>query len=94
MKMTSIKVKFRPSTVAGNEGVIYYQIIHDRKVRQLVTDYRVYPSEWDQSRSIEVASHKSERRLHISSMRENIRRDIEWLTKLDRKLAVRNISVH
>lgn len=38
MKMTSIKVKFRPSTVVGNEGVIYYQIIHDRKVRQLVTD--------------------------------------------------------
>lgn len=92
MKMTSIKVKFRPSTVAGNEGVIYYQIIHDRKVRQLVTDYRVYPSEWNQSRSIVVASHKSERRLHISSMRENIRRDIEWLTKLDRKLAVRNFS--
>ena len=33
--MASIKVKFRPSTVADHEGTIYYQIIHERKVRQL-----------------------------------------------------------
>lgn len=92
MKMTSIKVKFRPSTVVGNEGVIYYQIIHERKVRQLITDYKAYPSEWDKSRSIVVASHKSERRSHIISIRERIRRDIEWLTKVDRKLAVHNFS--
>lgn len=37
--MASIKVKFRPSTVADNEGTIYYQIIHERKVRQLLTEY-------------------------------------------------------
>lgn len=28
--MASIKVKFRPSTVADHEGTIYYQIIHFR----------------------------------------------------------------
>lgn len=27
--MVSIKVKFRPSTVADHEGTIYYQIIHE-----------------------------------------------------------------
>lgn len=43
--MASIKVKFRPSTVADHEGTIYYQIIHERKVRQLLTDYEVFPAE-------------------------------------------------
>ncbi len=28
--MASIKVKFRPSTVADHRGTIYYQIIHER----------------------------------------------------------------
>ena len=41
--MASIKVKFRPSAVAGREGTIYFQIIHERKVRQLLTDYHVFP---------------------------------------------------
>lgn len=44
--MTSIKVKFRPSTDAEREGAIYYQIIHDRKVRQCSTPYRAFPKEW------------------------------------------------
>ena len=30
--MTSIKVKFRPSTVTGKMGSIYYQVIHGRKL--------------------------------------------------------------
>ena len=40
--MTSIKVKFRPSTVDGKEGGLYFQIIHNRVVRQLNTDYKVF----------------------------------------------------
>ena len=31
--MATIKVKFRPSTVEDREGSIYYQVIHERKVR-------------------------------------------------------------
>lgn len=42
--MASIKIKFRSSTVADHEGAIYYQIIHERKVRQLLSDYKVYQS--------------------------------------------------
>lgn len=44
--MTSIKVKFRPSADAEREGAIYYQIIHDRKVRQCSTPYQAFPKEW------------------------------------------------
>lgn len=45
--MATVKVKFRASTVAGREGTLYYQIIHDRHVYRLRTGYRLYPSEWD-----------------------------------------------
>lgn len=84
--MASIKVKFRPSTVADHEGAIYYQIIHERKVRQLLTDYKVFPVEWDESRSMVTTTQKSERKSFILSIRERVRWDIERLTKIDRKL--------
>ena len=32
--MASVKVKFRPSSIDGKEGSIYYQVIHNRVVRQ------------------------------------------------------------
>lgn len=38
--MTSVKVKFRPSTVIGKMGSIYYQVIHGRMVRQISTNYK------------------------------------------------------
>lgn len=84
--MASIKVKFRPSTVADREGSIYYQIIHERKVRQLLTDYRVLPSEWDENRSMVTTDQKSERKPVILSIRERIRWDVERLAKINRKL--------
>lgn len=85
IQMASIKVKFRPSTVADHEGAIYYQIIHERKVRQLLTDYKVFQSEWDESRSMVTTTQKSERKSFILSIRERIRWDVERLTKIDRK---------
>ncbi len=84
--MASIKVKFRPSTVADREGAIYYQIIHERKVRQLPTDYKVFQSEWDESRSMVVAAHDSGRKPQLLSIRERIRWDVERLTRIDRRL--------
>ena len=45
--MASVKVKFRPSTVNGKEGTLYYQVIHNRVVRQINTEYKLFVSEWD-----------------------------------------------
>lgn len=84
--MASIKVKFRPSTVDGREGAIYYQIIHARQVRQLLTGYKVFPTEWNENRSMVTVAPESDRKTTILSIRENIRHDIERLTKIDRKL--------
>lgn len=44
--MTSIKIKFRPSAVKGKEGVLYFQITHQRVTRQIATTHRVYAHEW------------------------------------------------
>lgn len=46
-EMASIKIKIRPSSILDKEGAIYYQIIHDRTPRQVLTDYHIFPSEWD-----------------------------------------------
>lgn len=90
--MATIKVKFRPSTVADHEGTIYYQVIHERKVRQLLTDYHMSSSEWDEKRSMVTASQTSERISFILSIRERIRWDIERLTKINHKLNTNGLS--
>lgn len=84
--MASIKVKFRPSGTVGREGTVYYQIIHERKPQQLLTDYRIFPSEWDEKHSAVIVSGNSERRQFILSVREQIRTDVERLTKIIRRL--------
>jgi len=84
--MASIKVKFKPSTVADHEGTIYYQILHERVPRQLFTEYHILPEEWDSKRSMVVCDNNSERMSFISSIRERIRWDVERLTKIVRKL--------
>ena len=56
--MSTMKIKFRSSADAGGEGVIYYQITKDKKVRRILTDYHVYPEEWDASRSMVTPQHR------------------------------------
>ncbi len=90
--MASIKVKFRPSTVDGHEGTIYYQIIHERKPRQIYPDYHVLPTEWDDRRSMVTVSQRSERKPLVLSIRERIRWDVERLTRIIRMLEIDGLS--
>ena len=36
--MASVKVKFRPSTIEGKTGALYFQVIHRRIVRSQKTN--------------------------------------------------------
>ena len=45
--MTTIKLKFRASSVPEAEGTLYYQVIHKRNVKWINTNYHIYPNEWD-----------------------------------------------
>ena len=82
--MTSIKVKFRPSTVDGKEGGLYFQIIHNRVVRQLNTDYKVFAEEWNaESESIVI---KGSRSNFLLGIQERLSWDVARLEKVVRTL--------
>lgn len=91
-KMATVKVKFRPSSTPHHEGSIYYQIIHNRSVRQLSTGYRVYPHEWDTRRSIPVAPGYSDRLPHVMALRERIRWDVERISRLSQQFEAKGIE--
>jgi len=78
--MTSIKVKFRPSTVDGKEGGLYFQIIHHRVVRQLNTDYKVFAKEWDaELESIVINGNRSN---FLLGIQERLAWDVARLEKV------------
>lgn len=83
--MASVKVKFRPSTIGGKEGTIYYQVIHNRVVRQINTDYKLFASEW-QSHSEAVILHgipnEQERNNYLLSISSRIKWDKDRLNKI------------
>lgn len=84
--MASIKVKFRPSAIDGHKGTIYYQIIHNRKVRQLLSDYKVLQTEWDESRSTVRLDHLNGKNSDLPAIHEHIRSDMRRLTRIIRRL--------
>ena len=78
--MTSIKTKYRPSSVEGKEGCIYFQIIHSRVVRQLNTDYRIFASEWDEDSETIIA--KGDRTNIVNAIKERLAWDVARLDKV------------
>ena len=88
--MASVKVKFRPSTVNGREGTLYYQVIHNRVVRQINTEYKLFVSEWDCHSETVVLHHIStgqERNNYLLSIGSRIKWDKERLNKIIRTLS-------
>ena len=80
MTMTSIKIKFRPSSVEGREGCIYIQIIHNRVVRQLNTDYTIFASEWDEKSGTLMAN--GNRTNIVNAIKERLAWDVARLKKV------------
>ncbi len=85
--MSSIKVKFRKSTSDGREGTLYYQIIHNRTVRQFNSGYKLLAEEWDAATSSLIIAPGSVRRQHLIALREQIRRDIERFRRIIAELS-------
>lgn len=68
--MTTIKLKFRPSSVFGMKGTLYYVVIHKRCVKWENTGYHVYREEWDENAESVKIPRNGERKselLHIKS---------------------------
>lgn len=80
--MASVIVKFRPSTVADSPGSVYYQILHNRQVRHISTEIRIFPCEWDSGQaSVKVTDRWGRRDILISS-RLKIRHDIRRIRRI------------
>lgn len=83
--MASIKIKFRPSSVRGKEGVLFLQIIHRRVVRQIVTPYRLHAHEWDafsQQVLLDVPSTQDPRWIHLARIDTMIQSEYRLLCRI------------
>lgn len=81
--MATVKIKFRPSTVDGVQGSIYYQVIHNRVARQHKTDYRLYFNEWNSHLSEVVLPEFNEnRRRYLFEINVKIQLDVKKLYKI------------
>ena len=76
--MASVKVKFRPSAVTDKEGTIYYQVIHNRVIRQIKTDYRVFGEEWNEKSGIVILSANGRTDI-LRSIKERVGWDVKRL---------------
>lgn len=86
--MASVKLKFRVSSLPEKEGTLYFQVIHERVVKQIGTSYRIFESEWDKQRNdIAHLSLITPDRLNvIKSIREKLAWDKNRLNKIIQKL--------
>ena len=81
--MATVKIKFRPSTVDGALGSIFYQVIHNRVARQQKTGYRIYSKEWDNNLSEVVLPNSNEnRRSYLSEIDDKIQMDVKQLQQI------------
>ena len=89
--MASIKVKFRPSTNENKEGTIYYQVIQNRVIRQLKTDYRLFMHEWSEDNGSIIATNNN-RQNYLQSTQEHIDWDIKRLQSIIAHLECKRIK--
>ncbi len=93
--MAKVKLKFRPSSIAGREGTLYYRITHKRISRQIGTDYRVLPHEWNcQSGGITLSGLNNERKDYLLTIRAKVADDMARLGEIIECFDKRGVPYH
>jgi len=81
--MTSVKIKFRKSTIKNKEGVLYFQLIHNRKTKLITSRFRLYPHEWNQRLSTIIMDNAdNDRCIYLQNTRENLKLEIQQIYDL------------
>ncbi len=89
--MISIKLKFRPSTVVGKEGSLYYQVICKRVVRQILTEYKIFAGEWNaETESLVIGMADIVRYNHLSAIQQKIEWDNRRFQHIIKRLSSSN----
>lgn len=83
MKKTSIKLKFRASVKPQKEGTLMFQVIHDRKVRRIKSQFKIFKEEWDEAAGQILLTVSDPSRC---SQLQIIRLNVEWELRRLRKI--------
>lgn len=75
--MTTLKLKFRPSTQPNTEGTLYFQLIHKRRVKWFSTQYHILPNEWNEKNSTIHPNPNSQRYPQVVTLKAAITDDLE-----------------
>lgn len=90
--MVSIRLKFRPSVNDGKEGSLYYQVIYNRVVRQVATQYKIFPNEWDDEVESIIVKPPAIRCNYLESIKQTLRHDTNRFCRIEQELARTNSS--
>lgn len=93
MNRISFKLKFRPSVNPNKEGSLFIQMIYQRKVRRIKTDYLIFNNEWDDNaNSVILPSSVSPRYTHLNYLKTNIEWELLRLKKAAAELEKSNMQ--
>lgn len=84
--MATIKLKFRPSSVPGAMGTLYYQVIHKRKVKCISTRHHIYADEWNEDTAELVINDNSDRNSELLHIQSSLRWQLEQRIKAIRSM--------
>lgn len=81
--MTSIKLKFRPSTAQGKEGSLVFQLIQGRSVRRITSEYKIFAEEWDgKTGNILLPAPSSPRYAFLISLKAELQWELDRLRRM------------
>jgi len=80
--MASVKILFRPTVPALNQGHVCYKITQDHKTSTIKTTHLIYTDEWDERNSNIRFVTADERKDEVTAIKSYIRTDIERINKI------------
>lgn len=89
--MASVKAKFRLLSASGHEGAVYYQIIHERKIRHVSTPYRLSREEWRACFSMVSQWQREVLSVRIVSICHLISTDVERIKRIAAEMNRRGV---
>lgn len=86
--MATVKIKFRASSRPDKNGTLFYQVIHNRVIRQIHTGYKLSPNEWNaaDSRIVTPPDCNADRNGYLSSLREILANNVSRLSGIIARL--------
>jgi hypothetical protein len=81
--MTSVKIKFRKSTIKNKEGVLYFQLINNRKAKLITTRFRLFLCEWDvRSTTVMINTTDNNRILYLQNLKNGLEAETQQIYDL------------